>query len=182
MANLTDGKAPDFVWVCFSNPMHTAAVMKCIEEENRETYLTATADFNGWTALHYAAAGGSEKWITAFINAGADTGAKSTKDFYYGVDDLVPKGSTPEEVAAIVEMSEEYRRAASLANPPANPFKVKATKRGVESEDDSSSQGGAQSKKGRKQPTQTKKKAAPTKKNVVTAKPKATKKAAPKKK
>ena len=101
---------PDFVWANLSNPRWPAEIQRALDSERRGEYVSATADFNGWTALHYAVASES-KWTAKLIAAGSDLKAKSTHDFYYGVDDLIPKGSTPEDVAVICDTEEAFKRA-----------------------------------------------------------------------
>ena len=51
---------PDFVWANLSNPRWPAEIQRALDSERRGEYVSATADFNGWTALHYAVASESK--------------------------------------------------------------------------------------------------------------------------
>eukprot|EP00050_Salpingoeca_kvevrii_P002104 m.186895 g.186895 ORF g.186895 m.186895 type:complete len:220 (-) comp10537_c0_seq1:157-816(-) len=90
----------DLVWANLSRQAALAQIVQALESDERQQYCDATADFNGWTALHYAAADGNKMMMRMLLRAGANPKAKSTKQFYYGLED-VPKGSTPADVARI---------------------------------------------------------------------------------
>jgi hypothetical protein len=90
---------------------HSILLLACeriADGEVSRAPLDVTEDFDGWTALHYAAANlehgchqHEREDLVSLVRAGADLSVKSTKQFWYGVEVDVPEGSTPLDVAAV---------------------------------------------------------------------------------
>eukprot|EP00039_Didymoeca_costata_P002191 m.58162 g.58162 ORF g.58162 m.58162 type:complete len:225 (-) comp11158_c0_seq1:59-733(-) len=92
-----------YLWMNVSSDEKAKKIVieEILKRDDVSEYLECRADHNGWTALHYAAACGSHAEAKSFLEAGADKNIKSTKQFWYGIDDNIPAGSTAADVAKI---------------------------------------------------------------------------------
>lgn len=115
----------DFVWANMSRPQCLGDIVQKLSGPDKKKYAEARADFNGWTPLHYAAR--AEKdchtrfFIPYLIEAGGELDAKSTKEFWAnGIEDFVPAGSTPADVARICGTEDVFKQYCALARKPAD--------------------------------------------------------------